>query len=184
MPDTATPDPVTAARPWLDELIARLGEPRVHAGPTNPGRMSDADGAYRRECWVWFPPPDLRNHNLALDRYEGHWMIRANGFGACGHAAQAKVRHPGSDEPPAGIVRAALVTAGMLPSRHEAAADHALALCSLWETAAARAEARAAERAAPASTGLSYRAQALSDCARELREAITAAVTGEEKPGG
>jgi len=88
--------------------------------------MADSDGRYQRECWVWFPPPDLRNHNMALDQYEGHWMIRADGYPGCGHLGQARVRWPGADEPPAGVVRAALVSAGLLPAEHLSRQERAI----------------------------------------------------------
>ena len=114
--ETTTEPTEVAPRPWLDELTARYGEPRVHVGPTPMGRMASSDGPCARECWVWFPEPDHRNHSVALDHYAGHWMILASGFNECGHAARARVCHPGSGEPPAPVVRAALVTAGLLPA--------------------------------------------------------------------
>lgn len=115
---TASQLPDAPGRPWLDELTARYGDPGVHAGPTPLGRFSDADGRYQRECWAWFPPCCRRNHNMALDQYAGHWVIRADGYPGCGHLAQVRVRWPGADEPPAEVIRAALVSAGLLPAEH------------------------------------------------------------------
>lgn len=97
---------------WLGEIAARLGvQPRVHAGPV---LFIARDGACLRECWVWFPAPDLKNHNLSLDQYPDHWQIGVNGFAPCGHAATADVRWPGSAPPPAHVIRSALVTGGLL----------------------------------------------------------------------
>lgn len=102
-------------RPWLDELTARYGEPRVHAGPVpcvvqEPGYVQGGARTVQRECWVWFPAG--KNYNLALDQYKSHWQVTANAeWGKKGHA---EVRFDGTGEPPSSAVRAVLVAAQML----------------------------------------------------------------------
>ena len=107
--------PSGAGRPWLDELVARYGEPKVHAGPVptmvqEPGYVQGGVRRVQRECWVWFP--EGKNYNLALDQHKGHWQITANA--EWGKKARAEARIDGTDAPPPAAVRAVLVAAQFL----------------------------------------------------------------------
>lgn len=161
-----------------DKATAYLAEVRQRADAATPGPWWSDES---EQCWrlhgvhavipaqrlPWLGngddvviPPQVMNHQILKAPKRGTTMA---GYWP-GDADDAFITNARTDVP-----------------RLLGVAEHALALCSAWEADARRAEATAGERGVPASTGLSYRAQALSDCARELREAITAALNGENR---
>jgi hypothetical protein len=100
------PDADPAERPWLDEVIARFGEPSVYVVPT---RLLGTRSTIR-ECWVWFP--EGKNWNLALDQHPRYWIVKANA--EWGNKASAEARIDGTAPPPASAIRSVLVAAMFL----------------------------------------------------------------------
>jgi hypothetical protein len=95
------------ARPWLAEMTVRHGRPAAAPGRV---RLRGEDGWYVRECWAWLVRGG--NRSVVIDRYPGHWAVRADGPGT-----RLVLERYGSEEPAAAEIRAVLVLAGLLEAR-------------------------------------------------------------------
>jgi hypothetical protein len=107
------PEPRTDEKPppWLAELHARYGEPRV--SQSDPVKL----GGRQRRCWVWFPGGlnhtqciDL-NHNLCIDGNRGHWVISV---GTPEIRVEVSIYGQAGREPGDEMVRRVLVLGGLL----------------------------------------------------------------------
>jgi len=89
--------------PWLAELHARYGEPRV--SQSDPVKL----GSRKRRCWVWFPGG--LNHNLCIDDMGAHWVISV---GAPEIRVEVSIYGQAGREPDDETIQRVLVLGGLL----------------------------------------------------------------------